>query len=112
MNDAQISMLAREVARDIRPLDQILKLFNLSAQDFEYLIEVPFFQTRLREETLLWNATDAPSIAERIKAKAGTLVEDCLLEVYALIHDPNQPMSAKVEALKWAARMAGVSDVA
>jgi hypothetical protein len=108
LTDPQISRLAREVAREIRDLPVILAMFNLNAEQFEKVIDTKYFQVRLREETLLWTATDAMSVAERIKVKSSTLVEDCLLEVYQLVHDKNEPMSAKIEALKWAARMAGI----
>jgi len=110
LSDPEISRLARELARDIKPLKEILEVFRLSADDFDKMSEGKFFQVRLAEEIQLWNASDPLSVAKRIETKAATLVEDCLLEVFALIHDPQQPMNAKVEALKWAARMAGMGD--
>ena len=110
LSDPEISRLARELARDIKPLAEILKQFALDADQFDSVMANSFFQQRLAEETQLWNASDPLSVAKRIETKAATLVEDCLLEVYALIHDPQQPMNAKVEALKWAARMAGMGE--
>jgi hypothetical protein len=110
LNDSEISRLAREIARDIKPINEILEVFRLSADEFDKISETKFFQVRLAEEIQLWNASDPLSVAKRIETKAATMVEDCLLEVYALIHDPNQPMQAKVEALKWAARMAGMGE--
>jgi len=110
--DAAISRLAREIARDILPLEAILKTYNLTAEGYDQIVDSKFFQVRLAEEIQLWNASDPLSIAKRIETKAATMVEDCLLEVYALIHDRDQPMAAKVEALKWAARMAGMGEAA
>jgi len=110
LNDVLISRLAREIARDMRPLNQILESYRLDAEGFDQVADDRFFQTRLAEETALWNAPDALSISQRIKTKAATIVEDCLLEALVLIHDKNQPMSAKVEMLKWAARMAGLGE--
>lgn len=110
--DAAVSRLAREIARDILPLEDILKTYNLTAEDYDQIVDTKFFQVRLGEEIQLWNASDPLSIAKRIETKAATMVEDCLLEVYALIHDRDQPMTAKVEALKWAARMAGMGEAA
>ena len=112
MDDAATSRLAREMARDIFPLKDILTRFQLTEEQFESVADSKFFQVRLAEEVQLWTASDPLSIAKRIETKAATLVEDCLLEVYALIHDRNQPMAAKVEALKWAARMAGMGEAA
>jgi hypothetical protein len=108
--DAAISRLAREIARDILPLDEILKTYRLTAEDYDQVVDSKFFQVRLAEEIQLWNASDPLSIAKRIETKAATLVEDCLLEAYALVHDREQPMAAKVEMLKWAARMAGMGE--
>jgi len=110
LSDAEISRLAREIARDILPLEDILKTFKLTAEQFDAVVGTGFFQQRLAEEVQLWNASDAPSIAKRIEAKAATMVEDCLVEAYTLIHDKQQPMNAKVEMLKWAARMAGLGE--
>ena len=110
LKDPEISRLAREIARDIVPLDEILKRFGLMADDFDVVANNNFFQQRLAEEIQLWNASDALSASKRIETKAATLVEDCLLEAYTLIHDRSQPLAAKVEMLKWAARMAGLGE--
>jgi len=110
LDDAGISRLAREVARDIKELPDILATFKLTDEQFDRIVDSKFFQTRLNEEVQLWNASDAPAINKRIETKAATMVEDCLLEVYALVHDREQPLAAKVEALKWAARMAGLGE--
>lgn len=110
ISDNEISRLAREIARDIRPLDEILKSFGLDAAQFDKVSDAKFFQVRLQEEIQLWNASDPLSIAKRIETKAATMIEDCLLEVFAMIHDREQPMQAKVAALQWAARMAGMGE--
>jgi hypothetical protein len=110
LSDPEISRLAREIARDIKPLAEILEVFRLDAADFDKVSETKFFQVRLAEEIQLWNASDPVAINKRIETKTATMVEDCLLEVFRLIHDPEQPMQAKIEALKWAARMAGLGE--
>lgn len=110
LSDPMISKLAREVARDLKPMADTLKAFGLDANEFDSLADTKFFQVRLQEELALWNASDPMTIGKRIGIKAATMIEDCLLEVYALIHDPNQPMSAKIEGLKWASRMAGLGE--
>lgn len=110
LDDAGVSRLAREVARDIFPIKDILQRFQLSEAQFETVTDSKFFQVRLAEEVQLWNASDPLTIRGRVETKAATLVEDCLLEVYTLVHDRNQPMAAKVEALKWAARIAGMGE--
>ena len=110
LSDPEISRLAREVARDIKPIHETLQVFKLTADDFDRIAEMKFFQTRLAEEIQLWNASDPLAIDQRIKTKTATMIEDCLLEAYRLVHDPEQPMNAKVEMLKWVARLAGLGE--
>jgi hypothetical protein len=103
-----ISQLAREVARDILPTDAVLKRFRLDTQTYERVLDLPFFQRRLEEELAIWNGSDSGSIRTRIAAKAATVIEESLIEVFDLIHDKSQPLSGKVEALKFAARLASM----
>jgi hypothetical protein len=110
LHDAMISRLAREVARQITPIPNIIKTFGLDQETFDKLVDTTIFQTRLTEEAAIWNATDALSISKRISAKAATLIEELLIDAYQMIQDPEQPMSAKVEMLKWASRLAGLTD--
>ena len=110
LSDPEISRLAREVARDIKPINETLSIFKLTPDEFDRVAEMKFFQLRLAEEVQLWNASDPPAIDQRIKTKTATMIEDCLLEAYRLVHDPEQPMQAKVEMLKWVARLAGLGE--
>lgn len=110
LTDPEISRLAREMARDIKELPEILAQFKLDADQFDVVANNGFFQQRLNEEIQLWNASDPLSINKRIEVKASTMIEDLLLEAYALICDRAQPMQAKVEMLKWIARLAGLGE--
>ena len=104
------SRLAREVARDLVPLDTILERNKISEDDYQRIIQHPLFAQRLQEELEIWSASTPMAIVERIGAKAATMIEESLVEVYGLIHDKNQPMAAKIEALKWASRISGIGE--
>jgi ribosomal protein L7/L12 len=104
------SRLAREIARDLIPLDQICERYSVDEETYQRILRHPLFQQRLQEETDIWNASTPRAITERISAKAATMIEESLIEVYELVHDKNQPMSAKIEALKWASKLAGVGE--
>jgi hypothetical protein len=104
------SRLAREVARDLVPIDQICERYKIDDDTYERILRHPLFQQRLQEEVDIWNASTPRAITERISAKAATMIEESLIEVYELVHDKNQPMSAKIEALKWASKLAGVGE--
>lgn len=108
VSEVTISQLAREIAREIVPTDIVLKKFQLDSNTYEKIFDLPFFQRRLEEELALWNGSDSTSIRTRIAAKAATVIEESLLEVFDLIHDKAQPLSGKVEALKFAARLASM----
>ena len=110
LDDASISRVAREIARDIYPPKEIRAKYHLSELEFDRILASNFFQIRLKEELDLWQASDPKSIATRIGVKAATMVEECLVEVYALIHDRAQPMAPKIAALQWASRLAGMGE--
>lgn len=110
LDDAMISRVAREIARDIYPPQEIRVRYKLTEEEFDRITTSSFFQIRLKEEVELWNATDPMAIARRIGTKSATMVEECLVEVYALIHDRTQPMAPKIAALQWASRLAGFTD--
>lgn len=94
-DDVLISQLAREVARDLMPTDAVLKRFRLDSQTYERVLDLPFFQHRLEEELAIWNGSDSNSIRARIAAKAATVIEESLMEVFDLVHDKSQPCPAR-----------------
>lgn len=105
-----VSRLAREIARDIVPLEDICERYKISEAQYQKIIKHPIFAQRLQEELDIWNASTPKAKAERIGAKTATLIEESLPEVFRLIHDRSVPMAGKVEALKWAGRMAGIGE--
>ena len=109
-NELLISRLAREIARNLVPLNEICERYKLDEDEYQRILRHPMFKQRLEEELDVWNASTPKAIVERISSKAATMIEESLVEIYNLIHDRGQPMAPKIEALKWAARMAGVGD--
>ena len=108
--ELMVSRLAREIARDLIPIEDICERYKLSEDEYQRLIKHPMFARRFQEELDIWNASTPKAITERIGAKAATMIEESIVEVYALIHDKNVPMAPKIEALKWASRIAGVGE--
>lgn len=95
--------LAREIAMDIFPLADILRLHQLSDQEWQRIQDNPKFQAVLRELVAEWNAT--ASTRERVKLKSSTGLES-VLEVYIRdINDPGIPLAQRVEAGKFLARL-------
>src|SRR5262245_9095484 len=104
VTEVTVWRLARDIARDITPVAELLKTYQLSVQQYEEIIGGKVFQTRLEEEIAAWSADGRA----RIAAKAMAIVEEGLLELFDLIHAPNQPMAAKIEALKFTAKLAAL----
>jgi hypothetical protein len=105
-----VSRLAREIARDLIPVEEICTRYKLTEDAYQRILRHPMFARRFQEELDIWNASTPRAISERIGAKAATMIEESLVEIYSLIHDKNVPMASKVEALKWASRMAGIGE--
>jgi hypothetical protein len=102
------SKLAREIARNLVPLGRIQERYQIDETTYQSIVASHFFKHRLEEELDLWNASTPKAIQERISAKSLTMIEESLPEVWDLVHDKKQPMSAKIDALKWASSISGL----
>jgi hypothetical protein len=101
-----ISHLARDVAQGLVPLNTILARAHLTADQFDQITSHPFFKNRLEEELEAWSG----DVRSRVQAKAATLIEESLDEIFLLVHDRTQPLNHKIDALKFAARLAAMED--
>lgn len=99
-----IVRLAREIAMDIRELDEILKHYSISAKAWDKIQRSPRFKAVLEQEVTEWNT--ALNTQERVKVKAGAMLEEWLPELNARLHDKEELLSAKNEAGKLLARLA------
>lgn len=106
VDDLTVMKLARELAKDIQPLEVILKFMALSPAQWDKINAMPHFQTVLRQECEAW--AGASNTAERVKLKSLAFVEELLPEFYTRAHDTRELLSAKTEVLKTVARFAGV----
>ena len=93
-----LARLARDLAQDIFEPDQIRQFHNLSQEQFEHILDDPYFQKMLREMILDWQS--ASGTAERVKVKAATAVEVALDSFFQDITDRAIPLTHRVDALK------------
>lgn len=98
--------LAREIAMDIRALDDILASHGVDPSKWAVISASPRFQALLRSEVESWES--ATNTAERVKIKSLAFVEESLPEFFARAHDRREPLNSKVEVLKTVAKFAGV----
>jgi hypothetical protein len=107
MNDTDLSRLAHEIARDIYPLEDILRQHNIDATYFrDHVMPHERFRVFYVEAHTLWNS--ASNAKERSALKSGVMFEEWLSEANRLFHDQTQPLSAKNELMKLIARVAGL----
>ena len=109
-NDLLMVRLAREIAMEIRPLEEILVSLKVSPDDWAAIGEHPAFQARLATAVSEWSS--AINTAERVKLKSLAFVEEALPEFFARAHDPREGLAAKIEVLKAVAKFAGIGGTA
>lgn len=105
-NEKTILSLVREIAMDIYPVETILANHSLTAKDLETYMKIPRFQQMLTEARAAWSS--AGNVDERIRLKHLSMVEEAAPEMFRLLHDPNQPLSGKVELYKTLMKGGGV----
>lgn len=99
--------LAREIGRDIFPLEQLLSVLHISPEEYSRLKDNKDFQALVASEREAWNS--ASNTQERVKIKAASMIEDWLPDLYAkIVNDPS--LSNQLEAAKVLARFAGIGN--
>ena len=106
MRDIMLVQLAREIAIDHLSTENILKLYNISQEEWGRITANPRFTQVLEQEILSWQS--ATNTSERTKLKAGAIIENWLPESNMRLHDQQETLPAKVELAKMIARIAGL----
>lgn len=107
-NELLLLKLAREIAMDIRPVEEILELYKIDSENWDEIQKNHYFQSIMSSEVEAWNS--ANNTAERLKLKTLAMVEESLPEFYTRMHDPKEPLPAKTDVLKTIAKFAGVGN--
>ncbi len=105
-NHLTIVRLAREIAMDIRLIDEILEIQGVSRDNFAKIRATKEFEKVLQNEIEAWNS--ATNTAERVRLKSLSFVEESLADFYADAVNKNESLSARTEVLKTVARFAGI----
>jgi hypothetical protein len=105
-NELTFLKLAREIAMDIIPLEQILSTHGVQKDDWEVISSTNSFQNILRSEVESWQS--ARNTSERVRLKSLAFVEESLPEFFARAHDPREALNAKNDILKTVAGFAGI----
>jgi hypothetical protein len=108
--EVDLSRLAREVARQLKPLELILQQLQISSDQWERIQHNPIFSTRLSEEAAVWSASTRQTIRERVATKAAAMVEELLGEAVGMVQDEDIPGAARVAALQFIAKMGNLGE--
>jgi hypothetical protein len=90
--------IAWEIAAEIADVPTILTRYGISADGFKKKLRDPMFRMAIREAKAVWKSD--LNVTQRIRVKAAMLVEDSLLDVFAIIKNENMPASSKLEAFE------------
>ena len=104
-DDMKLVKLAREIAMGIKDLPDILFDNGLVQYEFEAIQQLPHFNKMLAAELAAWGS--AVNTGERVKLKAGAMIEEYLPELYARLNDRDEPLMGKIKAMELISKMAG-----
>jgi len=92
------NQLAKEIAAQISPLNDILNKFGIDAVQFAVINNTAQFRQLLLEAKAQWNSTN--NAKERIRSYADAVAEDGLLVMHEIIQDKDATPSARIDAHK------------
>jgi len=106
--DSLMLKVARDLAQDIYPIEDILKARNVSGNQFEAFKQHPRFQQYILSETEAW--LSAGNVEQRTKLKAGVVLETFMAEAYTELTDKKTALNQRVELGKMLAKIAGFGE--
>lgn len=106
--DTNMRRVARELAMDIHTLDEILLNCRVSVSEFNSWRNHPKFLKYLEEHRAEWHS--ATNTTERVKIKAGVVMEEWLEDAYLNLHDKKLPLNHRVELGKLVAKIGGMGE--
>lgn len=104
---SRLVAVAREIAINHKSIQDILKEYEISTEEWETLQDDPEFSRILQSEIVDWQS--AQNTKERTRLKSAALLEMWLEEANARLWDPKEGLSAKVELAKLIEKMSGIS---
>lgn len=107
-DDDMYLALARELAMDIRDLDDVLTAFQISPHDFEAIRTDKRFDKMLQACIAEW--ASATNTESRVKIKAASALELAILPLFKAVTDTDQPLNHRVEGIKTLAKLSGMED--
>lgn len=105
ITELDISRLAREIARNLKPLELVLEQNAIDSEQWERIKDSTIFNARLAEEASVWTATTKDNLRHRIATKAAVAVEELMLEAVDMVQDKKIGGEARIKALQFLAKL-------
>lgn len=105
LSQIDIMRLAREISRELKPLEAVLAEMHITSDQFERLKDNPIFHFHLTEEAGLWAATTKENLRNRIAVKAAFAVDELMKEAIDLVQDKKLGGEARIKALQFLAKL-------
>ena len=98
--------IARELARDIYEIEEILETYKVTRAEFDTITRHPAFQKILRKEQEEWRAAD--NTFRRTKLLSSISYEQAIPEMFAVLHDKTEPLAGRVKIFEVLGRYSGL----
>lgn len=105
LTEIDVMRLAREISRELKPLEVVLQEMHISSEQFDRLKDNPLFHFHLTEEAGLWAATTKENLRNRIATKAAFAVDQLMYEAIDLVQDKKLGGEARIKALQFLAKL-------
>jgi hypothetical protein len=110
LSEIDIMRLAREISRDLKPLEAVLSQMQITSEQFERIKENPIFHFHLTEEAGLWASTTRENLTNRIATKAAFAVDQLMYEAIDLVQDKKLGGEARIKALQFLAKLGQLTE--
>lgn len=112
LRDLEISSLPMrafmvDIAQDIYPKDAIAKRYNLTLAEMLMILQLPGVIARVREMRAVWQS--GLNTNERTKAYFSLVAMEAAPVFDKILHDPNVGVRDKIDALKQAGLISGLT---
>ena len=97
--------LALQLAAGLMPIPDLLKHFELDQKQLAEISKDPQFRSMYMEAKAVWHS--ALNTKERTKIKAAMMVEDSLLTMFQMLHNPEIAPPSKIAVFDKLAEIAG-----
>lgn len=105
-DDVTFVKLAREIAIGLNSIETILKHYQITETDWDYIKTHPRFIQYLEQEQGTWES--ALNTQERVKIKSASMIEQWLPDAFKTMTDTTEPLNGRLETAKLVSRLAGM----